>query len=91
MRLLCRNLVRIYFKTACRKELYEGLSKEFREMTDDMTVFIVSQRTASIQYADKIVVLDDGDIAGIGTHEELLKDCEVYREIYDSQYKKEGN
>ena len=43
------------------------------------TVFIVSQRTASIQYADKIVVLDDGDIAGIGTHEELLKDCEVYR------------
>lgn len=52
------------------------------------TVFIVSQRTASIQYADKIVVLDDGDIAGIGTHEELLKDCEVYREIYDSQYKK---
>ena len=55
------------------------------------TVFIVSQRTASIQYADKIVVLDDGDIAGIGTHEELLKDCEVYREIYDSQYKKEGN
>lgn len=55
------------------------------------TVFIVSQRTASIQYADKIVVLDDGDIAGIGTHEELLKNCEVYREIYDSQYKKEGN
>ena len=55
------------------------------------TVFIVSQRTASIQYADKIVVLDDGDIAGIGTHKELLKNCEVYREIYDSQYKKEGN
>lgn len=54
------------------------------------TVFIVSQRTASIQYADKIIVLDDGDIAGIGTHEELLEGCEVYREIYDSQYKKEG-
>ncbi len=54
------------------------------------TVFIVSQRTASIQYADKIVVLDDGDIVGIGTHEELLTNCEVYREIYDSQYQKEG-
>lgn len=54
------------------------------------TVFIVSQRTASIQYADKIIVLDDGDIAGIGTHEELLEGCEVYKEIYDSQYKKEG-
>lgn len=54
------------------------------------TVFIVSQRTASIQYADKIVVLDDGEISGIGTHEKLLKTCQVYQEIYDSQYKKEG-
>ncbi|MBD5541726.1 MAG: ABC transporter ATP-binding protein [Lachnospiraceae bacterium] len=54
------------------------------------TVFIVSQRTASIQYADKIIVLDDGEIAGMGTHEELLRTCQVYQEIYDSQYKKEG-
>lgn len=54
------------------------------------TVFIVSQRTASIQYADKIIVLDDGEIAGMGNHEELLKTCQVYQEIYDSQYKKEG-
>jgi ABC-type multidrug transport system fused ATPase/permease subunit len=53
------------------------------------TVFIVSQRTASIQYADKIIVLDDGIIVGIGTHEELLKSCQIYQEIYDSQYKKE--
>jgi ABC-type multidrug transport system fused ATPase/permease subunit len=53
------------------------------------TVFIVSQRTASIQYADKIIVLDDGVIVGIGTHEELLKSCQIYQEIYDSQYKKE--
>lgn len=52
------------------------------------TLFIVSQRTSSIQYADKIVVLDDGDVVGIGTHEELLTSCEVYREIYDSQFKK---
>lgn len=54
------------------------------------TVFIVSQRTASIQYADKIVVLDDGEPVGLGTHEQLLTDCQVYREIYDSQYKEEG-
>ena len=54
------------------------------------TVFIVSQRTASIQYADKIVVLDDGAIVGIGSHEELMDSCEVYREIYDSQYNKTG-
>ena len=53
----------------------------------NMTVFIVSQRTSSIQNADKIIVLDDGKVAGIGTHSELLKNCEVYREIYNSQFK----
>ena len=53
----------------------------------DTTVFIVSQRSASIRHADKIVVLDDGKTAGIGTHEELLANCETYREIYDSQFK----
>lgn len=53
-----------------------------------MTTFIVSQRTSSIQLADKIVVLEDGKIVGLGTHEELLESCEVYREIYDSQYRK---
>lgn len=52
------------------------------------TLFIVSQRTSSIQYADKIVVLDDGVVVGIGTHAELMDSCEVYREIYNSQYKK---
>ena len=51
------------------------------------TLFIVSQRTSAIQYADKIVVLDDGSVVGIGTHEELMNTCEVYREFYDSQYK----
>lgn len=55
----------------------------------DMTVFIVSQRAASIRRADKIVVLDDGEVAGIGTHETLLKDCRVYREICLSQLSKE--
>lgn len=53
----------------------------------DMTVFIVSQRTASIMHADKIIVLDDGQMVGIGTQEELLDTCEVYKEIYNSQFK----
>jgi ABC-type transporter Mla maintaining outer membrane lipid asymmetry ATPase subunit MlaF len=56
------------------------------------TTIIVSQRASSVQHADKIVVLDDGKAVGIGTHEELLASCEVYREIYHSQYvdEKEG-
>lgn len=54
------------------------------------TVFIVSQRTASIQHADKIIVLDDGKIVGIGKHKELLKDCVVYSEIYNSQFTNGG-
>lgn len=53
-----------------------------------LTTFIVSQRTASIMHADKIIVLDEGDMAGVGTHDELLKNCEIYREIYESQFKK---
>lgn len=60
-----------------------------RNMPGNPTVFIVSQRTASIMHADQIVVLEDGEIAGLGTHEELLESCEVYREIYESQFKKE--
>lgn len=55
----------------------------------ECTVFIVSQRTASIQHADLIVVLDDGETVGMGTHEELLHSCEVYKEIYLSQFKEE--
>lgn len=58
-------------------------------MKEKLTVFIVSQRTSSIRNADQIIVLDDGQICGHGTHDELLKSCEVYREIYESQYKKE--
>ncbi len=67
-----------------------ALRKAIREMDSTPTVFIVSQRTSSIQHADKIIVLDDGRIAGIGTHDELLKSCEVYSEIYNSQFKKEA-
>lgn len=58
--------------------------------TLDCTTFIVSQRASSVLHSDKIVVLDDGKIAGIGTNEELLKSCFVYREIYRSQYREEG-
>lgn len=66
------------------------LRRAIREMTDDMTVFIVSQRTSSIQFADQIIVMDDGEVAGIGTHESLLAENEVYQEIYYSQYEKGG-
>lgn len=59
-------------------------------MAEQMTVFIVSQRAASIQHADKIIVLDDGGVVGMGTHDELLGSCEVYQEIYDSQFKRTG-
>ena len=55
-----------------------------------MTIFIVSQRAASVWNADQIVVLDDGEIVGLGTHKELLENCSVYQEIYYSQFQKEG-
>ncbi len=62
------------------------LRKAISEMSEDMTVFVVSQRAASIMHADQIIVLDDGEMAAIGQHEELLKSCEIYREIYRSQF-----
>ena len=65
-----------------------ALRKAIREMKNAPTVFIVSQRTSSIRFADQILVLDDGKSVGVGTHDELLKTCSVYKEIYDSQYKK---
>jgi ABC-type multidrug transport system fused ATPase/permease subunit len=66
--------------SALRKEL-KGLKT---------TTFIVSQRASSVMHADKIIVLDDGKAVGIGDHESLLKDCEVYREIYLSQFEEGG-
>ena len=66
-----------------------ALRKSIREMKDAPTLFIVSQRAASLMHADRIIVLDDGSVAGIGTHEELLENCEVYQEIYYSQFRKE--
>jgi ABC-type multidrug transport system fused ATPase/permease subunit len=67
-----------------------NLRKAIKGIEYNPTVFIVSQRTASIQHADKIIVLDDGEVVGIGTHSELLESCLVYNEIYSSQFKKEG-
>nr|WP_255667811.1 ABC transporter ATP-binding protein [Roseburia amylophila] len=64
------------------------LRQAIHNMPNRPTVFIVSQRAASIMYADKIIVLDDGTVAGTGTHEELLKACSVYQEIYYSQFKR---
>ena len=66
-----------------------ALRSAIRGMRDDLTVFIVSQRAASIQYADQIIVLEDGRIVGAGTHAELLAGCPAYQEIYYSQFPKE--
>jgi len=68
-----------------------ALRRAIRDQKDSPTVFIVSQRAASVRFADFIVVLDDGHTAGIGTHDELMDNCEVYREIYESQFRKEEN
>ena len=62
------------------------LRAAIRTLEDKTTTFIVSQRASTIRHADKIIVLDDGEIAGMGNHDELLKDCTVYQEIYYSQY-----
>ncbi len=66
------------------------LRAALRTLENTTTIFIVSQRASTIRHADKIIVLDDGEMAGVGTHEELLKSCTVYQEIYYSQYPKEN-
>ncbi len=65
-----------------------ALRKAIRNLPGSMTTIIVSQRTSSLMHADQIIVLEDGAMAGIGTHKELLEKCPVYREIYDSQFGK---
>ncbi len=67
-----------------------AMRRAIRNLDYHPTVFLISQRTSSLAHADKILVLDDGRQVGLGTHSELLENCPVYREIYDSQYKKEG-
>lgn len=68
-----------------------ALRMAIRGMKNRPTVFIVSQRAASLQYADQIIVLDDGKIAGIGKSEDLMKTCDIYKEIYESQFRKEDS
>lgn len=68
-----------------------SLRAALKNMHGDKTIFIVSQRASSIQFADNIIVLDDGQMVGFGPHEELLETCETYKEIYDSQFKKESD
>lgn len=67
-----------------------ALRKAIRALDGNITTFIISQRTSSIAHADKILVLDDGCLVGEGTHGELLESCEIYREIHESQFKKEA-
>jgi len=66
-----------------------NLRMAIRKMDNPPTTFIVSQRAASVRYADFILVLDEGELVGMGTHEELLEDCGVYQEIYYSQFSRE--
>ena len=63
------------------------IRENLRKYSPDLTKIIIAQRIASVQDADKIIVLDDGRINGMGTHEELLKSNEIYREVYESQMK----
>ena len=62
------------------------LRQAIKALEGELTVFIVSQRTSSVRYADTILVLDDGKLVGQGTHDQLLAGCPVYQEIFDSQY-----
>lgn len=66
------------------------LRMALRQLSYRPTIFVVSQRASTVRFADKIIVLDDGRVAGIGSHEELLECCGVYKEIYDSQFRKEA-
>ena len=68
----------------------KNLRKAIGEMEDTPTTFIVSQRTSAVHDCDKIIVLENGAVVGMGTHDALLETCELYKEIYESQYKKEG-
>ena len=64
-----------------------ALRRALRHLPETTTTFIVSQRTSSLQHADQILVLDDGELVGCGTHEALMESCEVYREIHESQFR----
>ena len=67
----------------------EGIRKSFREEIPSVTKIIIAQRISSVMYADKIIVLDEGKICGIGTHDELMENNAIYREVYSSQIKED--
>jgi cysteine desulfurase/selenocysteine lyase len=73
-----------YATDAALRQSLHTLQKQYRP-----TVFIVSQRTASLRHANRIIVLDEGNVSGIGTHKQLMESCDVYREIHNSQYQEE--
>ena len=77
----------IYISTPHNTHI-QYLRKALAALPGSLTVFIVSQRAASLQHADQILVLDDGHLVGIGTHDQLRQTCPVYEEIYESQFKK---
>lgn len=92
-RALVRNaeiLILDDFSSALDYATDAALRSALRSLPNRPTVFMISQRTASIRHADRILVLEDGHSVGVGTHDELLEACEVYREIYDSQFRKGG-
>ena len=90
--ILCRAKILILDDSTSALDLATdaALRRALRTLPEDLTVFLVSQRTSSIAYADKILVLDDGALVATGTHEELLSSSDVYREIVESQTEKEG-
>ena len=68
-----------------------SIQKSFAQYIPDTTKIIIAQRVSSVQHADQIIVLDDGKVAAFGNHTELLKNCDIYREIYESQKKGDGD
>ena len=87
--LQCMMLAGMLLLSACQKEETQKVTPTLAQETKGRTTLIVAQRVSTIMNADQIIVLDDGNMAGIGTHKELMKNCEVYRQIAMSQLSEE--